>query len=497
MPADTTADLAALRERASSYRAMAYAELSELRIVAEHGRRALRATDLAGRSWSVDVRDDDVAVIQGALDAVDSRLGARRTPPLARSETLVRVLAAAVLVATMLGGGTSAIAIPALATMLAPSTASLAAMGAMGATGVLLLTTSDSLGLPRELWAVLLAGALGVGAVWIAWQWHRARREPTAAGARLGVRLMFALLALTALSTLAIGSGGWSSVRDLAADENAAALAITLCGLGAALLVLRARALRLAGAATALLGVVALGGVALAERLSPTPSEIGWSNGRVSPIVTVPLPHDMDAVALSPGGTRWLTHRSVGNGDVDDDDAYTTKFTTGDVSPNATPYTVTALDAALPNETELLVLATLGDSLELRLERVHGDSAERVLWRRSFDRLYAPTLRLLDGGTRWQVSGTRTGQGIAGSLVTLDGAIDGADTRRAEVDADSAARAVRVRLSRWGAPRRLPRAQSGAGDAPSLDAADHTCRAARHQHDVAACGGGIRRARIS
>jgi hypothetical protein len=145
----------------------------------------------------------------------------------------------------------------------------------------------------------------------------------------------------------------------------------------------------------------------------------------------------MEAVALSPGGTRWLTRRTVGNGDVDDDDAYTTQFTTGDVAPNTKPYTVTALDAALPNENQMLVLTATGDSLELRMEGVYADSASRILWRRSFAALYTPTLRLLDGGTRWQVSGIKRDTGTQGSLVTLDGALDGADSRRTEVDADT------------------------------------------------------------
>jgi heat shock protein HtpX len=437
----TGTDRAALRERASSYRAMTYRELTELRLVSTRGQRALRATDLAGQSWSVDVRDADVAVVESALDAVDSRFGVGRPQPVVQREGTARTLAFALLIAALLGGGTMVVTIPALVTLIAPSTASLAALGAMGATGLLLLGTSDSFGMPREMGAVLAAGALGLGVAWLAWTWYRARRETAAPRARLAARIMFALLVLGALATLLMVNATWTSPRDLAADENALSLAITLCGLGAALLTLRTTALRLSGAGTALLGVAALVAVALGDKLSPTASAIEWGNGELALVATVPLSGDVDAVALSPGGTRYLTRSTYGNGDVDDDDAYRALFTTGDVAQNARPYTVSALDAVLPNESELLVLAASGDSLELRLERVPLDSVRHVVWRRAFGKVYAPTLRLLDGGTRWQVSGMRIGERRIGAFVTLDGAVDpnpaDADIGRAELTADT------------------------------------------------------------
>jgi len=438
VPAGTPNDLVSLRERASSYRAMTYPELAELRLVATRGRRTLCATDLDGHSWSVDVREADVAVVEDALDAVDSRLGARRLEPAVQRKSTARALAFALLIAVLLGGGTTGVTIPALAALLAPTTASLAALGAMGATGLLLLGTSDSFGAPREMGAVLAAGVLGLGAAWLAWKWHRAHREARAHDERISVRVMFALLAFAALASFFLVSTTWTSPRDLAADENALSLAITLCGIGAALLTLRTTALRLAGAGTALLGVVALGAVTLAEKVWPTASEIGWGNGDLALMATVPLRYDMDAVTLSPRGTRYLMRRSVGNGDVDDDDAYTTQFTTGDVAQGAEPDTLTALDAALPNETEMLVLAKAADSLELRLERVRGDSARQVLWRHVLGGLYSPTLRLLDGGTRWQVSGMRIGERTLGALVTIDGAVDrDADVHRTELAPDT------------------------------------------------------------
>ena len=436
VPADTPADLASLRERASSYRAMTYRELSELRLVAAHGQRVLRATDLAGQSWSVSVREADVTAIDEALDAVDSQLGARRIEPLEQRDNTARTVAAALLIAALLGGGTAALAIPALATLLAPTTTSLAALGAMGTACLLLLGTNGAYGVPRETTFVLIAGVLGLGAAWLAWKWHRAHREPKAPGARLGVQLMFALLALGALTTLLVVSSTWTSPRDLAADENALSLAIAVCGLGAGLLTLRTTVLRFAGAGTAMVGVLALGTAIFAERVWPVASEIGWGNGGLALVATVDLPYDMDAVTLSPAGTRYLTRRSFAQGD--DDESTTSQFTAGDVARAAEPYTVNAIDAVLPNETEMLVLAPRGDSLELRLEDLNADGANRIVWRQPFGALYAPTLRLFDGGARWQVSGMRVGERGISALVTLDGAVDGrgADLHGTELAAD-------------------------------------------------------------
>jgi hypothetical protein len=72
---------------------------------------------------------------------------------------------------------------------------------------------------------------------------------------------------------------------------------------------------------------------------------------------------------------------------------------------------------------------------------MHPDSAPRVVWRRPFGRLYAPTVRILDGGSRWQVNGMRVGERAPGRYVTLDGAVSDAggdgDAHRTELAADT------------------------------------------------------------
>jgi hypothetical protein len=100
--------------------------------------------------------------------------------------------------------------------------------------------------------------------------------------------------------------------------------------------------------------------------------------------------------------------------------------------------TVKAIDAALPNESEMLVLDRNGeDSLELRLERHDADSASRVVWRRTLPTLTAPHLELRAHGARWMVSGRRFDRRRLGPFVTITGAADGSGMQLAEVPGDS------------------------------------------------------------
>jgi hypothetical protein len=140
--------------------------------------------------------------------------------------------------------------------------------------------------------------------------------------------------------------------------------------------------------------------------------------------------------ALSPEGTRFLTRRYVGD-EEDEDGVYPTQIVTGSVRPGAPTRTFTAIDAALPNEREVLVLAAMQrDSLELRLERHDADSASRIVWRRVLPPLADAHLRLDARGTRWIVRGRRSEDGRH-RLATLAGAIDGGEVQQVDVPADS------------------------------------------------------------
>ena len=69
--------LAVLRERAASYRAVAYADLVELRVGVVGTGRVLHGRDRAGKKWSTPLHTDDVAAAQIALDALDGQLAPR------------------------------------------------------------------------------------------------------------------------------------------------------------------------------------------------------------------------------------------------------------------------------------------------------------------------------------------------------------------------------------------------------------------------------------
>jgi hypothetical protein len=139
---------------------------------------------------------------------------------------------------------------------------------------------------------------------------------------------------------------------------------------------------------------------------------------------------------VSPGGTRFVTRRWVGNADAEGT-AYSRQIVTGSIPLHGPVHTLSALDAVLPNERELLVLDRAGDdSLELRLERHDADSTRRIVWRRVLSALVGPHLRLDARGTRWIVSGHQQ-NGQQHRLATVSGAIDGTDVREVAVPADT------------------------------------------------------------
>jgi Zn-dependent protease with chaperone function len=441
VPDDTPLDVGALRERATSYRALAYRELGELRLVAERP-RMLRAVDLAGRAWSVGVRDDDVARVQAALDRVDAQLGSAPVEPRARSMSTARAVAATLLIATMIAGFWGAATFVTVIAMIAPGAAALAAMAATTIGGVVLALGARQLGEVHETIALVVAALTALWAAWIAWKRVRgardgALREEPSRQAVLWSRALYAVLVLGVLvSLLGLAFGGASSPAALLGDPDLARSAIAVLGLGAALLVVRARAWRLAGTGLVALAVAAMLVGTIGERWSASSSAIAWSEGRLSPVASVPIGRDVHEVALSPAGTRFLTRRYVGDED-DEDGGYTSQIVTGSIPQRGATRTFPAIDALLPNEREVLVLAGMdGDSLELRLERHDADSASRLVWRRALSALADAHLRLDANGTRWIVRGRRS-EGRRHRLATISGAMDGTDVRSVEVPADS------------------------------------------------------------
>ncbi len=104
VPDGTPPEAAALRRGAVSSRSLRYDGLLELRLRAGMtGTPVLTATDLGGKSWSVPVREDDVAAVQAALDVVDIRFG---RPPVASTTyaLLGRILSVLLMLLDLVSG---------------------------------------------------------------------------------------------------------------------------------------------------------------------------------------------------------------------------------------------------------------------------------------------------------------------------------------------------------------------------------------------------------
>jgi Zn-dependent protease with chaperone function len=445
VPDDTPLDVAALRDRATCYRALAHGELAELRLDAAKP-RMLRATDVGGRSWSVGIRDEDVHLVLTALDTVDTRFGKAPVASLPTSEHTARTLAAALLLATMLGGLWGMPMLVAAISAFVPSAASMAAMAVLTigqvalALGAGQLGDSDAalaLGATYEALAIAAAALLAVGSGWIAWRWIRKRRDESSSGSRKWSRAAIAVLVLGVLtSSLGLAEDGAPSLAGLVGNAGTARVAVALLGLAAALLALRSRAWRRVGIGAALLGVVGLVNGAVGQRFASPSSTIAWTTGRLSLVATVPVGHAVHEVELSPAGTRFLTRRYADDESAEDGD-YSVQLVTGTIPLSGPTRTLKAVDAALPSESELLVLDRVeGDSLELRLERPDADSASRVVWRRGLPAMAGPNLHLRARGARWLVSGQRIGEHHR-TFVTVDGATSGSDVHVTEVPGDT------------------------------------------------------------
>ncbi|HKP14991.1 MAG TPA: M48 family metallopeptidase, partial [Gemmatimonadaceae bacterium] len=439
-PSDAPLDIGVLREQATSYRALAHRELGELRLVAERP-RTLRAADLAGRSWSVGIRDEDVARVQAALDRVDVKLGSPVAEPKASGVNTARTVAAVLLIAAMLANIWGTTTFVTFIALFVPSVASLAAMAAMALGAALPSLASGGARMLHEITALVIVIGAALWSAFIARRWHRAvrdgsSREIATRQTVLWTRALYAVLAIgVVVSLLTLSFGGLSSPVALLGDPQTTSAAIAVLGLGAALIVARHRAWRLTGAALVALAAVGIAAGTLGERWSTQSTAIAWSTGRLSLVATVPIGSEVHEASMSPGGTRFLTRRWVGNDDVEGAE-YSRQIVTGSIPLRGPSRTFTALDAALPNERDLLVLARSGDSLELRLERQDADSATRVAWRRAMPTLADPRLRLDARGSRWILSGHQR-DGQRHRLATLSGAIDGTDVRQSALPADT------------------------------------------------------------
>jgi len=367
--ADTEPALAALREAASSYRAVNYEDLVELRVAASGDARTLHARARAGDAWSVPLAPADVARVQRALDVVDVRLGRARR---ASDPMIPRLIATLAIAAAVISGQAGVVLVPAGLVLWKPGPASLAALGAMSIMRAALGAVAGS-----YLWseatfgaALLALAGTGVAAMYVA------ARQVKAGELDAHVRLTTG--ALAAVATLAAATVLWlivSAARmPLVGAPLVGTLATTLIGIAAALFTVRRPAVRRVAygslAAAALVGVLAVDREAFSLR-----DALRETTARATMVSETDLGGAAHGLRVSPNGTSFLA----------------TRFPAGRRGSARAGVTITAgrlggpvrdvagIGAEFVDDERLLVLDVLdGGDVELRLERLDGAAAP--LW---------------------------------------------------------------------------------------------------------------------
>ncbi len=437
VPANAAAEsLNALRELAASYRAVAYSDLSELRVaVVRGGGRALLARDSSGKTWSMPLHAADVAPAQQALDILDVRLGNHHREDWPTKARVVATLLALTLVGGLDFGWTW---LPLLLTLARPSAASLAAMGSMVIGRVVFGAFAGTLGASAlgaaspAVWLSLTA-MFGIG-LWscrIAWRWARGDDRPT--------QRSLVVVALAAIVVLMIGALAISTYVGAPVVESSfmpslgawGTFSLLLLGVSAGLLTQRERLPRRSGAVLSVIAL-ALGGIGMdREGLISRGAAIAWTAGQADSVGTVSLASAGYRLHLAPGGRHFAVQGAVRaparyEDEGSDESVSLWRFTLA--GTGGARRTTEAFDLAFLDDERILVLRptpTSGDSLDLTIERVEGVNSP-VSWRRTIPAYYAPTLMLDQATGTWRVNGYDTG---ASAVVTTVGRI-GSDSVR-------------------------------------------------------------------
>ena len=303
VPEGASPELATLREAASSYRAVNYADLVELRVSALGDDRTLTARARAGDAWSVPIARDDVARVQHTLDIVDLRLGKVGAGPTVMTVKFIAIMTATV---AILAGQSGIVFVPVALALWRAGPAALAALGAMSLMRAILGAISGSTWFDEDIVRIGLVAlaAVGAGALYAAWRLVRAGEE------RMHFRITMTVLAtVTAIVAVAFV---WQAAQQSAALVGApvvGTLATALFGLAAAAFVARTRWSRplgfagLLAAATSAAFSVDRSAWALRHALTETAV-------RVTQESETEVADGTHALRVSPGGTHFLVTRT-------------------------------------------------------------------------------------------------------------------------------------------------------------------------------------------
>jgi hypothetical protein len=426
VPPATSLDLNELRAVASSYRAVAYGDLVELRVGAASDQRTLDAIDRRGHAWNVPVAPSDIPALQAALDAIDVKLGPRPAALQPAGMATARLLAIAAMLPLAVSGELGVALVPILFVLFRPTlTAAVASAGAIVLGRALVVMASFAWIDAARQTSIVGALAVAVALIVVAIKRVRVeeRRDPLRRPAReawLLVLLLGCLASIFAIGALPLALARTAS---LLSSPLAISATTTLAGIGAAIATMSRPSRRAAGGLTAvaaLTGAVLLAGDgSLYNRLAA----LSWTSDRLEPagVAAIPGP-GVTTLEVSPNagsyavaqfrpsrrglpGMRYLIGRLAGGASA--------------------PRESDALQLVFADDSTVLALAPgAADSLELRAELIDAMSSGsvRVLWRRVLPPTELPRL-LLDRKRRlWTV--TSRGEDDEEVVVTT-GSFDG------------------------------------------------------------------------
>ena len=437
LPADAPDDLATLRERASSYRALAYEELSELRLVPAGGGKALKARDLTGKAWMVSIRSEDVAPLHEALTIVDARLGQQRR----RRATLApRLLGAAMLLSLLIAGQAGVVLVPALVLLVRPALAPLAALGAMALARIAAAVASGDVTLFDrsaivELVPMSILAAIAIVLAWRGWRASQAgaledagrasQGGRSATDASQGSRTLLLALAVSAVvvALAAVARApGWRAA-DLLVGPATLSLAVLGTGIAAALFTTRSRWSRRSGGLLAIASLVLLaaGGRGVRTMLGPPLRVTESSADRMDVVALQGMAYRLE---LSPGARHFAVQGAVADGHEmsHDEETGTFRWTVGAL--DGPSRVMMASELAFIDADRMLILRPVGDSLVVSIEHVTPPSDQSPTsdssWSQVMPALMLPELLVDVSEQRWTV----VGRGETGELVAYSGRTD-------------------------------------------------------------------------
>ncbi len=425
VPAGAGLELHDLRDAASSYRALTYADLTELHVTVADGDRMIEATDRDGRSWRVPIAPADLAAVQAALDRVDVKLGRRRASVAPAGTPLVRWLTLALLVMLSAAGELGIALVPILIVLVRPSiSAAIAATAAITIAHLLVALRLVVWADPVRQIAMLLSLSLAI--VLVVQTVRRVRADTSRGNVRRLTRealmtagMLAGIALLMAASLWTLFGRPWSLISHPAAIGAAGALFAA----GGALLTIPNRWWRAGGALTSVAALVAgtvlAGDGWLVNRLP----RLTWTSPRLTANGAVRITGGGLTLVVSPRGETFAVsqYQPARRGQ-----AGGTRFVIGRFG-SAAPVTTSSADRIVfVDDSTLVALDSAdGDSLEVRAERVSGARAH-VLWRAHIPVLAGGELLIDRPRKSWIVVGQHDGDS---SVVVATGLLSGGAPR--------------------------------------------------------------------